>query len=278
MRNLLYLIFRFSAFLAFLVLELICFYLIVNYNKSQGEIWAHSSNLFVGSINARSQKVEDFFELNQKNDSLLLENARLLETILNFRMTSENNAFQDFEETLQDSTLDYQLIPANVVSKTIHLRNNYLTLSKGKKDGLKVGMGVLGKNGVIGIIKSLSDNYATVLLILNGQSRTSVKILNEEYHGNLVWESSDPRLMNLKDVPRHANISKGDTIVTSGYSISYPANVHLGTIDAINYIKGSNSYDIDVRLDYDLSNISYAYVVAFQKKEEKETVVELQDE
>lgn len=278
MRNLLYLIFRFSAFLAFLVLEVICFYLIVNYNKSQGEIWAHSSNLLVGNISTRSQRVEDFFVLNQKNDSLLQENAKLLETILNFRMTSQNNAFQDFEKTLQDSTLDYQLIPANIISKTVHLRNNYLTLSKGKKDGLKVGMGVIGKNGVIGIIKSISNDFATVLMILNSQSRTSVKVLNKEYHGNLIWESSDPRRMNLKDVPRHANISKGDTIVTSGYSISYPAMIPVGIIDEINVVKGSNSYNIDVNLDYDLSNISYAYVVEFLKKEEKELIETAQDE
>ncbi len=278
MRNLLYLIFRFSAFLAFLVLEIICFYLIVSFNKSQGEIWTHSSNLLVSSINSRSQKVENFFELNQQNDSLLQENAKLLETILNFRMTTENNKFQEFEQRSVDSTHQYKLIPSNVISKTVHLRNNYLTIDKGRQDGLKKGMGVIGLNGVIGIIKSVNEKYATVMMILNSQSRTSVKVLNKDYHGNLIWESSDPRIMKLKDVPKHATIRSGDTIVTSGYSISFPAMVQLGTIEDLNIIEGSNSYDITVGLDYDLSNISYVYVVSFINKEEKENIEALQDE
>ena len=278
MRNLLYLIFRFSAFLAFLVLEIICFYLIVSYNKSQGEIWAHSSHLVVAEINSRSQQVEGFFELNKQNDSLLQENAKLLETILNFRTTTENNKFQEFEQRSVDSTHQYKLIPSNVISKTVHLRNNYLTLDKGSKDGLKTGMGVIGINGVIGIVKSLNEKYATVLMILNSQSRTSVKILNKDYHGNLVWESSDTRVMKLKDIPKHAAIARGDTIVTSGYSISYPAMVQLGTISDLNIIEGSNSYDVTVALDYDLANISYVYVVSFDHKEEKENIEALQDE
>lgn len=278
MRNLLYLIFRFSAFLVFLVLEIICFYFIISFNKSQGEIWTHSSNLLVTGINSRSQKIEDFFELNQQNDSLLQENAKLLETILNFRMTAENNKFQEYEQRTVDSTYQYQLIPANVISKTVHLRNNYLTIDKGLEDGLKTGMGVIGIDGVIGIIKSLNEKYATVLMILNSQSRTSAKILNKDYHGNLVWESSDTRIMKLKDVPKHASISRGDTVVTSGYSISYPAMVQMGTVEDVKIVEGSNSFDITVGLDYDLSNISYVYVVSFKHKEEKENIEALQDE
>ena len=115
-------------------------------------------------------------------------------------------------------------------------------------------------------------------MILNSQSRTSAKILNKDYHGNLVWESSDTRIMKLKDVPKHASISRGDTVVTSGYSISYPAMVQMGTVEDVKIVEGSNSFDITVGLDYDLSNISYVYVVSFKHKEEKENIEALQDE
>jgi len=278
MRNLLYLIFRFSAFLAFLVLEFICFYLIVNYNKSQGEIWAHSSSLLVGGVNSKTHKVEEFFTLNQRNDSLLQENAKLLQTILNYRMDAESNSFQNFEKTMVDSTMDYQLIPATVISKTVNLRNNYLTISKGKKDGLQPGMGVLSAKGVVGIIKTLSDNYATVLMIINSQSRTSVKILNKNYHGNLMWETNDPKLMKLKDVPKHATINIGDTVVTSGYSISYPPLVHIGKINDKQIVEGSNSYELTVALDYDLSNTAHVYVVSFVGLTEKEEMMAKENE
>ena len=277
MRNLIILLFRYSAVIVFLLLEFISFYLIINYNKSQNEIWAHSSNIFTGNVNKRVQKVEDFVTLQTRNDSLLTENANLLQSIINFRIYSDKNSFQQFENA-SDSLSEYNLIPANVCAKTLHLRNNFLTLCKGEDDGIQSGMGVISKEGVVGIIKSTSANFATVLMIINSQSRISAKVLNKEYPGNLFWQSADPRKMKLMDVPKHADIKVGDTIVTSGYSISFPALIPIGKIDYINIIEGSNSYNIDVELDYDLSSIEQVYVVDFKNKEEKEKVIAGQDE
>lgn len=273
MRNLFYLIFRFSAFLTFVVLEFLCFYLIVNYNKSQSEIWQHSSSLLSGNVFSQVQKAEDFFRLQAKNDSLLLENAQLLQTILNYRLSSENNSFQDFELAQSDSAIQYQLIPANVCAKTVNLRNNSLTLSKGSNHGIKKGMGVISDKGVVGIIKAVSHNYSTVLMILHSQSRISSKILNKNYHGNMIWESSDPRLMKLLDVPKHATIELGDTLVTSGYSVSFPPLVEIGTISKVDILEGSNSFDIEVLLNYDLSNTEKVYIVDMKSAYEKEQIL-----
>lgn len=274
MRNLFFLLFRFSAFLTFVVLEFFCFYLIVNYNKSQSEIWQHSSSLLSGSLFSRVDKAEDFFRLQAKNDSLLVENANLLQTILNYRLSSANNSFQEFELSQTDSTTQYRLIPANVCAKTINLRNNSLTLSKGSNHGLKRGMGVISEKGVVGIVKSVSHNYATVLMILNSQSRISTKILNKDYHGNMIWESSDPRKMKLLDVPKHATIAIGDTLVTSGYSISFPPLVSIGTISKVDILEGSNSFDIEVLLNYDLSRTEKVYVVDMKTAYEKQKIID----
>ena len=274
MRNLLSLIFRFSALILFIFLEIVSFYLIVNYNKSQKEIWTHSSNLVSGSMNERLEGVENFFEMQKENDSLMLENAKLLETIINYRVSSKDNAFEDYESN--DSLLNYTVIPTRVCAKTINLRNNYLTLCKGSQSGIEAGMGVISKNGVVGIVKSVTKNYATVLMILNSQSRTSAKINSKNYHGNLVWESDDPRTMTLVDVPKHAEIAIGDSISTSGYSICYPPDIYIGEIS--NYEILGNSYNIDVKLNYDLAKLEYVYVIAFKQGEEKELLLEVENE
>ena len=181
MRNLISLLFRFSAFITFLIFEAVSLYLIVSLNKSQGEIWSHSSNLFTGKLNEKVQVVEDFFTLRTTNDSLLTENAELLQTIINYRIFSENNSFQQFEQENRDSLVNYRLIPANIVSKTVNLRNNYLTLNAGLNKGVKPSMGVISDHGVIGIVKSVSNNYATVLMIINSYSRISCKIKNKDF-------------------------------------------------------------------------------------------------
>ncbi|NNE26719.1 MAG: rod shape-determining protein MreC [Saprospiraceae bacterium] len=272
MRNLIYLIIRFSAIVTFIILECLCFYLIVNYNKSQKEIWAHSSNLFTGAVNKRLNNVYSFFDLQTTNDSLLLENARLLETIINYRISSKDNRFQAFEQS--DSLYQYNLIPARVCSKTLHLRDNYISLCKGRNDGIQPGMGVVSEHGVVGIVKSASTKYATVLLLLNSQSRVSGKVKSKEYSGTLLWTSSDPNILNMRNVPKHAEIAIGDTIVTSGYSVAFPPEIPIGKIKNFALEGGGNDYSINVHLDYDLSSIDYVYVVNFEDREEKSELIE----
>jgi len=276
MRNLLYLLVRYSAIVLFIFLEIVSFYLIINYNKSQKEIWAHSSNLFTGSINQQVSKVQDYFNLQETNDSLLRENAKLLELIINYRVSTRDNAFQLFEQT--DSVGNYNLIPTRICSQTLNLRNNYMTLCKGESDGIKVGMGVTSEQGIVGIVKATSENYATVLLLLHGQSRISAKIKSKNYFGNLIWNSSDINAITMMDVPKHANIEIGDTVITSGYSIVFPPELHIGIIEDVKVEKGGNNYNIKVELDYNLANLEYVYVVDFLETTEKKELIQKQDE
>ncbi len=272
MRNIISLFIRYSAFIVFLFLECFSFYLIINYNKSQKEIWANSSNRFTGGVNSYMQGIEDFFALQNRNDSLLIENAKLLETIINYRINSKDNSFQAFEES--DSTSTYDLIPTRICSKTINLRNNFMTLCKGRKDSIRVGMGVLTENGIAGIVSQVSEDFSTVLMILNSESRTSVKIKNKNYFGNLLWRQSNPRIMTLTDVPKHAEIIKGDSVVTSGFSISYPQDIYIGSITDYTIQDGGNSYNIDVELATDLSQSDYVYVVSYKHADQKKQLIE----
>jgi rod shape-determining protein MreC len=257
-------------------LEFLAFFLIVNYNKSQKEIWAYSSNLLSGNVYKKVENIQDFLELQEVNDSLLNENARLLETIINYRISAKNNAFQSFE--LQDSLREYQLIPARICNKTLNLRNNYITLCKGSRDSIGLGMGVISNKGVVGIVKAVSENFSTVQLVLNSQSRISAKINTKNYYGNLMWVNSDTRTLNLLGIPKHAEIEKGDSISTSGFSICFPPEIFIGQIEKFSVESGSNNYNIDVALNHDLSQLEYVYVIKFFKKSEKQTLLNLENE
>ncbi len=268
MRNLIYLFTRFGAAILFVVLEIISFYLIVNYNNSQREIWIHSANIFTGAVNKKSQDFNDYLKLKKKNDSLMIENARLLEKVINYRIVSRADLFQNLEET--DSLSRYALIPARVCNQTIHLRNNYLTLCSGSASGLRAGMGVITENGIVGIVAQCSRHYAKVIMILHSQSRISVALKSSGFHGNLLWKGGSHARLNLEAIPKHAEISIGDTIVTSGYSISFPSELPVGVVRDFRIPSGSNSYNIEVQIFNDLQNIEFVYVVDFLDRNEKE--------
>ncbi|MDB4438996.1 rod shape-determining protein MreC [bacterium] len=275
MRNLINLILRYSALILFLLLELASFILIVNYNKSQKEIWAHSSNLLTGNIFEKVEGVQGFFDLQEVNDSLIAENGKLLETIINYRINSKNNSFQRFEE--KNTVYNYNLIPARICNKTLNLRNNYLTLCKGSLDSLEVGMGVISNNGVVGIIKAVSRDFATVLMVINSESRISAKVTSKNYSGNLVWDDSDMRILSLLEVPKHAEISVGDSIGTSGYSIIFPPDIHIGRIKDYTLAGGSNNFNIKVEMEQDISTLEYVYVIKYLKSSEKDTLLQLEN-
>ena len=273
MRNLLLLIAKYSSTILFILLEVICFYIIISFNKSQSEIWAHSANLFSGSVDERVQKTSDFFNLEAVNDSLLTENARLLETIINYRVFSKQNEFQEYE-ALDSTQLEYKFIPARITGKTINKRNNHITVNKGSLDSIKVGMGVISKDGLLGIVKSVSKNYSLVMTILHSQCRISAAIKNNDFHGTLIWDEMDPTIMKLTSIPKHAEIAIGDTIITSGYSTVFPYGIEIGTIQDFMVNRNEDAYSVIVKLFNDLPSETHAYLISSKDEEEKSKLEE----
>jgi len=276
MRNLLLLIAKYSSTILFIILEVICFYIIVSFNKSQSEIWAHSANLFSGNIDERVQNTTNFFNLEAVNDSLLTENARLLETIINYRVISKENEFQEYE-ALDSTQLEYKFTPARITGKTFNKRNNHITLNKGTIDSIEIGMGVISKDGLLGLVKSVSKNYSLVMTVLHSQCRISAAIKNNDFHGTLLWDEMDPTMMNLINIPKHASVSVGDTIITSGYSTVFPYGIEIGTI--YGSVDNEDSYSVKVKLFNDLPSETHAYIVSSKDQKEKiELEEEIQDE
>jgi rod shape-determining protein MreC len=256
MYNVIQLFLKYGAHLLFIAFELLCFSLIINYNKNQREILLNSSNVYLGKISAQTAKVSDYFRLKHINDSLIRENAVLVENLILL-----DYATDQIPET-DTAYLRYHLIPAFICNSTVYLRNNHLTLCKGSREGIRPGMGVISaEKGIVGLVRNVSTNFAHVMSILNTQTRISCAIQGLNAHGNLVWKNTDPLRMTLEAVPKHQQISLGDTIMTSGYSTMFPKGIPVGKIENFMIIPGSNSYEITVKLFNDVTNIRYAYVI-----------------
>ncbi len=267
MRNLLLFLARYGHLLLFLFLEFICFSLIVQFNDSQNETWINSVNLYTGRVQSRADRVNEYLRLQQVNDSLLLENSALLSQIIDFKVAFKDNAYQAFESK---DTLIHTIIPSRVCAKTIHLRNNFFTLCKGENHGIEKGMGVITSNGLIGVVKSVQENYSDVILLLHSQSRISVAIKDKDYFGNLVWQSNNKKRMKMEAVPKYANLNIGDTIVTSGYSNIFPGGLLVGKVTSFAPESGGNNYEIQVELFNDIETAEYVYVIDIYNKKERE--------
>ncbi|MCK9611723.1 MAG: rod shape-determining protein MreC [Bacteroidales bacterium] len=265
MRPLLNFLIKYYYFFLFILLEVLAVYLIARNNYYPQSVFISSANAFSGKVYNSYNNITNYLSLKSTNKLLAEENAVLLtKQISSFRKTT-NKTFVVNDTLYQQQ---YEYTSAEVISNTVTRANNYLTLNKGLKQGIRKDMGVITSLGVVGIVKDVSTNFSTVTSLLHSQSKISAKIKKNDYVGTITWEEKNHRIAMLNDIPTHVTIKPGDTIITSGYSLIFPEGINIGTILYSQKDQGSNFYKITIRLFADFNNLSYVYVVKSLMREE----------
>lgn len=267
MKNFFLFLWRQYFFFLFLILEITSFILIVQNNYYQRSGFINSSNEFSGGILKVFNNVSQYFSLKDANKKLAEENARLMNQSKNFFMKTDSNVFYHNDTLYQQQ---YEFVSAKIIRNSTNKRSNYLTLNKGSKHGIAKDMGVITSTGIVGIVNEVSENFSSVISILHKDFKVSAKLKNNEQLGTILWDGSSYRYGKLIDIPTHVKPKIGDTVVTSGYSTSFPEGILIGTVKEIKEEKGDNFYTMIISFSTDYNNISYAYVVRNILKEEQD--------
>jgi rod shape-determining protein MreC len=265
MQNLINFLIRYNSWLFFVILEIVCLILVFTFNPYQESIYISSANKVSGQLYTGMSQFSGYFNLRAINEDLLEQNGVLQQKVLVLEQYIENNMkdtvnYAIFTDPKSD-THQYQFISARVISNSITRMNNFITLNKGKQDGLLPEMGVVDQNGVVGVVSSVSDHYSIVIPILNPKFRLSAKLKKNNYFGSLVWDGKDPQYAVLEELPRHANFEAGDTIVTSGYSEVFPDGIIVGTVDSHTKQHDDNFYAVKILLAVDFSRLGDVLVI-----------------
>lgn len=261
-------IYHYRAFFTFLLLELICSWLIIENNQYQGARFFNSSNSFVASINGVSQNVRDYFSLRDVNQVLAEENTKLRRELEFHRqhiqattITTDSSIIKRFDFTT-----------AKVVNNSVDFATNYITISKGNDDGIKSGMAVIGPLGIVGKVKITSEHFSVVTSVLNIDIMVSGLMKRTGYYGTVQWDGKDPDYIDLKYIPRHVKPIKGDTVVTSGYSGIFPDGILVGTVERVDLREEAPFFDIKVKLAQDFRKLSYVSVVKSNLRHELDSL------
>ena len=265
MRSLLRLLIKNYPFLLFLVLEVISVVFMLNYNSYQRAGFLNSSNAVSAGVYNSYSSVMQYFHLAKVNSQLTEENGALREKIDRYEAL-----LQDSVKNLTGTDTSFVYIPARVINNSVNKQQNYITLNKGAKDGIKPDQGIISADGegIVGIITNVSESYSMGLSVLNPRWSISAKLKKSGFFGSLVWPGDDHRKAELNEIPFHVDLEAGDTIVTSGYSSVFPEGVLIGTIDALTRPAGENYYKIEVLLSTNFKSISHVLVIDNTKNEE----------
>lgn len=259
MRNLWIFLSKYNAFFFFVIFFTGSLILTLQNNTYQKAIAVNSSNETVGRLYFESANLKSYLNLGHVSDSLAAENARLRNLL---KTSFYNDSVKS--TTIKDTLFKQQFthIEAVVINNSVQRRDNVITLDKGRLHGIERGMGVICPQGVVGTVLNVSDRFATVQSILNSNFRISASIAENQAFGSLIWGQNeyDPRYATLIDIPNHINVKKGQTVVTSQYSL-FPQNIPIGKIIQTGAKSGDSFFEIKVRLFTDFSTLRYVYVI-----------------
>jgi rod shape-determining protein MreC len=270
MDRLLHFLYQYRAFFTFLFLELLCAWLIVENNQYQSTKFFNSSNRLAANLIRFSQGVREYFSLQQINAELAEENALLRSRLEQKVQTIE--ALQ-VKQPLDSSLINrFDYISAKVINNSTQSFKNYITVNKGRLDGVAPGMAAISAHGAVGKVKSVSDHYAVLISLLNTDEQLSSTIKRTGYFGTVQWGGTDPRLADLHYIPRHVDPQVGDTIVTSGYNAVFPENILVGTIASVNLSKEAPFYEIKVQLAQDFARLAFVEIIRSHLKGEQDSL------
>ena len=271
MRNLIDFITRYNHWFVFVILEVVSFVLLFKFNSYQGSVWFSSANVVAGKVYEADATIKNFFSLTKINQQLNVRNLYLEQTVrkLSEQVHAETGDSSWLFRTQAEVLKEYKLIPAKVITNSIDKRDNFITIDKGRLDGVKPDMGVACGTGIVGVVYMVSDHYSIVIPVLNSKSNISVTIRKRGYYGYLHWTGGRSDLAYVDDIPRHAHFRLGDLVETSGYSSIFPPGIIAGQILHVYNSRDGLSYRVQVRLAVDFGNLRDVCVIDNTAMEER---------
>ncbi|MDC6477289.1 rod shape-determining protein MreC [Methylophilaceae bacterium] len=163
---------------------------------------------------------EEINQLNIKVDNLSIENQ-----IKNF-LVAENDNLRKIA-LLSKKYSPKKTYPAQIISPTMRGRAQIITINKGKKDGIRQGMPVVNRLGLVGQIYSTYAQTSEVIPLLS--KKFAVNALQDNGQNNAIIYG-DTEFLVIPYFPSSIDVSPGDTFVTSGLDNVYPSGINIGKV------------------------------------------------
>jgi rod shape-determining protein MreC len=204
----------------------------------------------------------------QTNARLAQENALLREAL------SEHIGSRKIVYT---AARKYRVIPSKVVNNDFRRSNNFITLDKGRIHGVEPGMGVISDQGTAGVVKSVTDHFATAYSLIHQDLLVSSELKSSGTLCTTQWDALDPNYSKLRFLPRHIPLRLGDTVITSGFNSVFPPGILIGTVIDFDLSPESTFYDVTLKLSNDFTSLKFLYIIKNRLKEEKDSLENLND-
>ena len=166
-------------------------------------------------------------ELLSRNSELEGRNLKLQQMVMQYQsLEEENERMRLMLGVAAKLPFDTRLVEIIGVSPNFSTR---FLINKGKADGVREGMPVVGSFGVVGQVVESDASAGKILLVTDQDSATPIRIRRNKFR-SILGGTGNSDLMVLENVPTSAEIYVGDFVETSGLGGRYPAGYPVGKV------------------------------------------------
>ncbi len=131
-----------------------------------------------------------------------------------------------------------KLITARVISRSPTVWYSNVVINAGSSDGVHVNDPVIAAGGLAGKVTSVIGGQSQVTLITDQSSNVSAEVMPDGSSGIVRPEVGNPDDMLLDYIQKGAKISKGDSVLTSGFTSSkldslFPRSIPIGRVTKV---------------------------------------------
>ncbi len=261
---------RSRNFILFVLLEVLCFYFIINTSNYWSATYFNTSNRYAARMLEWTSAANEYAQLREVNADLAAENQRLNAQLT--RLQQSKPVAPDAYKADSTFANRFTFTVAKVVNNTTQFANNYITIDKGTDDGIRPGMSVISPTGVVGKVKVANRHFSVITSILHSAFLVSSRLTKANEIGTVKWDGVNPQLVKLDAIPRFKPVTKGDSVVTSEHNSTFPPGILVGRVRTISVPPNQTFHDLTLELATNFSNLSFVYVVENRLQAEQEQV------
>lgn len=218
---------------------------------------------FLGSIT-------DFIRTKEENDILKDKVSALESEIRDLENIIGMTDFLEKEAGIMKST-EYKLVSAEIAGKDPGNWYYNFIIDKGSKDGIRKGNTVIQgveleegvfKEGIVGRVMDVGDNWAKVITIIDEMNRISFKVTRTQDGGILSGSISIEGTVTGYLFDNKADIIVGDKLYTSGLGGAYIKDIYIGEVSGVFSDDEELTKRIEIQPAIDFKKMYKVFVVA----------------
>jgi rod shape-determining protein MreC len=180
------------------------------------------------SISGGVTDLTELQNLRQRNAELEEALAQFQSELVELReIASDYNRLAELLD-YTTSTANQEFVTADVISVDESNLLRTITINRGARDGIAVGMPVVTGQGLVGRILNVSANASRVLLITSRDSAVSARLQSTRVEGSVQGQTAGNLRMTM--IPLGQPLTVGDLVITSGLGGNFPPDVVIGIV------------------------------------------------